>query len=222
MQEMPTDPHPSRLLIVDDHPMMRRGLHEFLADELDLEICGEAANMAEGLKLVRELDPDLTIVDISLPDGSGIELIKKIVGRDGSARVLALSMHDEMLYAARVLRAGALGYIQKSRPGDEFLAAIRKVLRGEIALSPEMSDRLLRHAIAAEPGQGSPVESLSDREFEIFEMIGSGLATGEIARRLHLSVKTVESHRENIKRKLRVQSGNELGRLAILWGHGQA
>jgi DNA-binding NarL/FixJ family response regulator len=212
----------AKVLIVDDHPLMRRGLEDMLSGEPDLEICGQAHDVAEALKLVKERRPDLAILDISLPSGSGIDLIKRIHSIDSTVKVLFLSMHDETVFAERALRAGALGYIQKSRPSEELLEAIRTVAQGEIALSRKTADRLVRKAVGAPAGQSTPMARLSDRELEIFEMIGKGLTTGEIAERLKLSVKTVETHREHIKKRLEVQSGAKLSRLAILWTQEQA
>jgi DNA-binding NarL/FixJ family response regulator len=212
----------TRVLIVDDHPVMRRGLREALAAEPELEICGEAADTLQAIDQARKSKPQLAIVDVSLPSGSGLDLAKQLLTIHSSLRILFVSMHDDAIFAERALRAGALGYINKSRPAAELLDAVRKVTRGEIALSQPMSDRLVRRGIhpAREPLTG--VESLSDRELEVFELIGRGLGTREIAERLCLSTKTIETHREHIKTKLNLDSGTELSRHATLWSSRQA
>jgi len=203
-------------MIVDDHPIMRRGLRDTLAAETGLEICAEAADVGDALEQMRAVRPDLVIIDISLPSGSGLELAKQMLALNDKLRILFVSIHDDAIFAERVLRAGALGYINKSRPGDELIEAVRKVARGEIALSPSVADRLVRRGASATQGAGIGQESLSDRELEVFELIGRGLSTREIAERLCLSVKTIETHREHIKAKLRLESGAELTRRAIL------
>jgi len=211
-----------RVLIVDDHPLMRRGVQDVLSGDPELEICGEAEDVADALAQVRSKRPDLVILDVSLPSGSGLELVKDIRSLCSATRSLVLSMHDDAVFAERALRAGALGYINKGRTGTELLAAIRKVLQGEIALSPEMADQLLRRAVtgAKTPERGGGVGSLSDHELEVFELIGRGLNTRDIAERLCVSVKTVEAHREHIKKKLALCSAAELSRHAALWAEG--
>ncbi len=207
-----------RVLIVDDHPLIRRGLRETLAAEPDLEVCGEAADAGEAIDQARKTKPDLALVDISLPSGSGLELAKRLMTVCEGLRVLFVSMHDDAVFAERALRAGALGYINKSRPGAELLEAVRKVARGQIALSQPIADRLMRLGVGMS-GDATGVESLSDRELEVFEMLGRGLSTRDIAEKLCLSPKTIETHREHIKSKLKVENIAELRQQATLWNN---
>jgi DNA-binding NarL/FixJ family response regulator len=212
----------TRVLIVDDHPLMRRGLCDMLATEPDLEVCAEADDIGKAHEQVRKAKPQLVIIDVSLPSGSGLDLAKQIQALDGSIRMLFLSMHEDAVFAERALRAGALGYINKSRPGNELLDAIRKVAHGEIALSQPMIDRLVRRGVSTVRGPATGVESLSDRELEVFELIGRGLSARDIAERLSLSLKTVEAHREHIKTKLHLKTAAELSHRAILWSNSQS
>lgn len=206
------------ILIVDDHPLFREGLVHLIGHERDLSVCGEAGTAAEALALVEKLDPALVLLDISLPDRNGLELIKDLRVLRPELPILVLSMHDEALHAERVLRAGARGYIMKQEGGSRILDAIRQVLSGQIYVSQQMSALILERLAGQRPkGSRSPIERLSDREFEVFSLLGQGLATREIARRLHLSVKTVEVHRINIKRKLGLRTANELVRYAVRW-----
>ncbi|HVW02816.1 MAG TPA: response regulator transcription factor, partial [Planctomycetaceae bacterium] len=168
----------ARILIVDDHPVVRRGLAQLIADEPDMEVFGEAATGAEALKALDDLQPDVVIVDISLKDSHGIELIKQIKARDDQVKMLVWSMHDESLYAERALRAGAMGYLNKEEPIDRVIEAIRQVLRGHVHLSSKMVEKLLHRAVSGnEPHERSNIETLSDRELEVFELIGQGLTT---------------------------------------------
>lgn len=207
-----------RILIVDDHPMMRNGLAQLIDTEDDLKVGAEADNAGQAINAVTQQKFDLALVDISLPDKNGLELIKDLRALHPDLPILVVSMHDEMIYAERVLRAGARGYIMKQEGGQKFLAAIRHVLAGQVFVSEKMSARILEN-LSSGPGQttSSPVRRLSDREFEVFQMIGQGVATGEIAVRLHLSVKTVEVHRANIKQKLNLATATELVRYAVRW-----
>jgi DNA-binding NarL/FixJ family response regulator len=208
----------ARILIVDDHPVVRRGLAQLIADEPDMEVFGEAATGAEALKCLDDLQPDVVIVDISLKDSHGIELIKQIKARDDQVKMLVWSMHDESLYAERALRAGAMGYLNKEEPIDRVIEAIRQVLRGHVHLSSKMVEKLLHRAVSgSEPHERSNIETLSDRELEVFELIGQGLTTREIAKKLHLSIKTIETYRENVKSKLDLKTGGELTRHAVQW-----
>jgi DNA-binding NarL/FixJ family response regulator len=207
-----------RILIVDDHPIVRQGLALLIANEPDLEVCGEAADAAEAIQLLTTARPDLIVVDISLHSGNGIELIKQIKARDEHARMLVSSMHDEALFAERALRAGAMGYVNKAEATEKVLEAIRQVLRGKIYLSPRMTERMLCRAVGSEENlESSPIDTLSDRELEVFELIGQGLTTRQIANKLHLSPKTVETYRENIKSKLNLTNATELTRHAVQW-----
>ncbi len=213
----PEDDRPS-VLIVDDHPIVRQGLAELLRQETDLRVCCEAEDAHQALLALQECGPDVVVVDISLKDSSGIELIKDIKIRFPRVQVLVLSMHDESLYAERVLRAGARGYVTKDEDPGAVVTAIRRVLAGEIYLSEKMSTKMISKLAGGRPGsERISVDRLSDRELQVFEFIGRGLGTREIAERLHLSVKTIESHRENIKRKLDLASAVELLQYAIQW-----
>ena len=210
----------SRILIVDDHGLVRHGLAAVIGDEADLEVCGEAADAPAALAQFDALKPDLVVVDLSLQTGHGLDLTRQLTARDAEARVLVLSMHDEAIFAERSLRAGALGYINKQEAPERVVEAIRRVLAGEVYLSPMMTQRLLRASRSGEGVQASarlPSERLSDRELTVFQMIGQGLATREIAERLHLSIKTIETYREHIKAKLGLKNSAELGRHATQW-----
>ena len=215
----PATPARRRILVVDDHPMMREGLRQLIASEPDLEVCCEAEDAATALRSIEEHQADLAIVDISLKESSGLELIKDLRIRRPVLPVLVLSMHDESLYAERVLRAGGQGYLMKHEGGEKIMAAIRHVLSGRIYLSEKMSDRLLGQLAGkrAAPAAGPSVERLTDREFEVFQLIGGGRTTRQIAEKLHVSVKTVEAHRVNVKQKLNLATAPELIRFAVRW-----
>lgn len=207
-----------RVVIVDDHPLLRRGLAEVLAAKPDLEPVGEAAGAAEVFKLVETTNPDLVIIDLSLEDGSGLSLVKEIKARFSHVKMLVYSMHDEALFAERALHAGASGYIRKQEPTDVVIQAIRHVLQGNVYLSDAMTKRMLNKHVGAEhePTENK-VAQLSDRELQVFELIGEGLGTRQVAEKLHLSIKTIESYRESIKRKLDLNTSNELTRHAVQW-----
>src|SRR5205814_8173648 len=213
----------TRILIVDDHPMMRQGLAQLVNNEPDLAVCCEAENAHQALAAIDKALPDLVLADITLPDKGGIELIKDIQALHPGLAVLVISMHDESLYAERVLRAGGRGYIMKQEGGKKLMEAIRQVLNGQIYVSEKMSAKLLE-IFSGRRGDagGSPVAKLTDREFEVFQLIGQGKGTKEIAAQLHLSAKTVEVHRLNIKQKLNLQTAAELIRHAVRWVEGQA
>jgi DNA-binding NarL/FixJ family response regulator len=207
-----------RILIVDDHPMMRQGLVQLIENEPDLASWGEADTAAQALALMSARKPDLVLVDISLPDKNGLELIKDIQALHPGLPVLVFSMHDEALYAERVLRAGGRGYIMKQEGGKKLMDAVRHVLRGQIYVSEKMSAKILEVFSGRRTDAfDSPLEKLSDREFEVFQLIGQGKGTRDIAEHLHLSVKTVEVHRANMKRKLDLKTGTDLVRYAIRW-----
>lgn len=204
--------------------MMREGLRQLIANEPDLEVCYEAEDAPRALAAIDSLRPDLALVDISLKESNGLELIKDIRIRQPELPALVLSMHDESLYAERVLRAGGQGYVMKDEGGVKIMAAIRQVLAGRIYLSEKMSDRVLgklagKHAPAStEPS----VELLTDREFEVLQLIGRGSTTRQIAEKLRVSVKTVETHRVNIKQKLKLDTAPELIRFAVRWVETQS
>jgi DNA-binding NarL/FixJ family response regulator len=207
-----------RVMIVDDHPVVRQGLALLIDQQPDLEVCAEADSVADAFAKFTESAPDLVIIDLSLKDGSGIELIKEIKARNEHAKMLVSSMHDESLFAERVLRAGAKGYISKQEATGNIVEAARQVLDGRVYLSPRMSDQMLHRLVSSgEDADRSPIDSLSDRELEVFEMIGQGLTTRQIASKLDLSPKTVETYRENIKAKLNLPNGTALTRHAVQW-----
>jgi DNA-binding NarL/FixJ family response regulator len=211
-----------RIFIVDDHPMMRQGLAQLIGAEPDLAICGEAENAERALDSIGSLKPDLVLADISLPGKNGLELIKDFHALQPGLPVLVISMHDESLYAERVLRAGGRGYIMKQEGGKKLMQAIRQVLEGKIYVSEKMSADILEIFSGRRAGaEGSPVEQLTDREFEVFQLLGQGKGTRDIAEKLHLSVKTVEAHRANIKTKLKLKSSPELIRSAVRWSEAQ-
>jgi DNA-binding NarL/FixJ family response regulator len=207
-----------RLFIVDDHPMMRTGMAQLIGNEPDLIICGESGTAGQAFDMVTSEKPDLLLLDISLPDKNGLELIKDLLNIQPALPILVVSMHDEMLYAERVLRAGARGYIMKQEGGKKLLQAIRQILGGQIYVSEKMASRILE-AFSGKPGKAaeSALHLLSDREFEVFQCIGRGLGTQDIARQLHLSVKTVWVHRINIKKKLGLETANDLVHYAVRW-----
>jgi DNA-binding NarL/FixJ family response regulator len=218
MKARKTQPTKTRLLILDDHPMMREGLAQLINNEPDLTVCGEAGTGMLGLELVAKLKPDLLLADISLPDKSGIEVIKDTLALHPDVPVLVISMHDETLYAERILRAGARGYVMKQEGGQKLMAAIRHVLGGKIYVSEKISAKILESlSQRTEPAAGRPMENLTDREFEVLQLLGLGKGTSDIAKQLHLSGKTVEAHRANIKRKLSLNTGPELVRYAVRW-----
>jgi DNA-binding NarL/FixJ family response regulator len=210
-----------RIFIVDDHPIMRQGLAQLINHETDLEVCGEASDARMALSGVHESQPDIVVIDISLPGKNGLELIKDLKASTENVMMLIHSMHDESLYVERVLRAGAHGYIMKHEGGKKVIDAIRKVLRGEIYVSPEMSGKIIEIFSGRRPSSTDPVEALSDRQFEIFQMIGQGKGTRAIAEMLNVSVKTIDAHRAHIKEKLGLKSGNELVRFAVRWVENQ-
>ena len=200
-----------KVLIVDDHPLLRDGLAKVINQQADLVVCGEAANGPGGLAAVAKCRPDVAIVDLSLDDGNGLDLIKDLQARQPKLPILVLSMHQENLYAERAVRAGARGYVMKREPVAKVLVALRKVLAGHMALSEEMVRRMLGTPPAGEGApSAAPAEILSDRELEVFRLLGEGCGTRQIATRLHVSTSTVETHRANIKHKLKLQTATEL------------
>ncbi len=209
---------PKRILIVDDHPIVREGLTQQINRESDLTVCAQASNATHALAAIEAHKPDLALVDINLPGRNGLELLRDIRAVAPKLPVLVLSMHDEGVFAERVLRAGGRGYVCKEAGGDKLLEAIRRVLSGQIYVSETVSTRLLNSLSGKqEAGTVSPVEQLTDRELEVFTLIGQAKETKEIARKLNMSGKTVEAHRAAIKRKLRLKTGPELTRHAVLW-----
>jgi DNA-binding NarL/FixJ family response regulator len=211
-----------RILIVDDHPMMRQGVAQLIDHEPELSAYSEAGTAAQALKRINADKPDLVLLGISLPDRNGLELIKDVQALYPRLPVLVVSRHDESLYAERVLRAGGRGYIMKQEGGKMLIRAIRQVLSGRIYVSEKMAAKILEIFAGHRPDvTHSPVERLSDREFEVFQMVGQGKGTREIAEHLRLSIKTVEVHRANIKHKLKLKRGIEAVRYAIRWTEAQ-
>ena len=219
----PTAPEPEcparrRIVIVDDHPVLRRGLAALIESEPDLAVCGEAATCREALEVIRESRPDLAIVDLALGEEDGLGLIKYLRARHPEIPALVLSMHDESVYAERALKAGAQGYVTKQQLDEALLTAIRRVLDGKRYMSENVQARLAEKFVGGRSlDTGSPLAALSDRELQVFRLIGQGRTTRQIAEALKLSVKTVESHREHIKRKLTLHSSAELAQRATQW-----
>jgi len=211
-----------RLLLVDDHPIMRHGLAQLIRAEPGLEVCGEAGSAREGLEIAGRLKPDLVVIDLTLPDKNGLELLKDIQAQYPGTLCLVLSMHDESIYGERALRAGARGYIMKEAAADHLISAARKVLSGGIYVSDSMASRMLEQVTGRRARGGAGVETLSDRELEVLEMIGLGVATKNIAGRLCISARTVEAHRAHIKEKLGVGDGAALVRYAVQWVESRA
>jgi len=208
----------AKILVVDDHPLVRRGLGELIASQPDLTVCGEAATAAEALNLVDQTAPDLVVIDLKLKQSSGIELIKQIKARYKNIKMLVASMHEEALFAERALHAGASGYINKEEAGEKVVEAIRQILQGKVYLSNEMTEHMLYQFAGRqqEPSENS-LDKLSNRELEVFELVGQGMGTRQIAEMLHLSVKTIETYRESVKRKLNLNTSSELIRRAVQW-----
>jgi DNA-binding NarL/FixJ family response regulator len=207
-----------RVVIVDDHPLLRERLAQLINHELDLEVCGEAGNAQDGIQLIRNTGADLAIIDITLKGSSGLELIKSVKALSIGIPVLVLSMHEEALYAERALRAGATGYITKHQAADQIIQAIRRVLAGEVYLSERMTTSFLKSLTSAGVKSLSrPVDRLTDRELEVLELIGSGHTTREIAETLKVGVATVDTYRARIKEKMNFQKGTELQHYAVRW-----
>jgi DNA-binding NarL/FixJ family response regulator len=207
-----------RILIVDDHAVMREGLVAQINRESGLVVCGQAETAGAAVAAVESLNPDLVLADITLPGRNGLELIRDLKSLRPGLPVLVLSMHDAALFAERVLRAGGRGYVSKQQSGQKLIQAIRQVLDGRIYLSDEVSTQLFDSLSGQRPAKTlSPVEQLTDRELEVFTLIGQARETKEITRRLGMSAKTVEAHRASIKRKLKLKTGPELTRHAVLW-----
>lgn len=210
-----------QIFLVEDHPVVRRGLATLLDAEMGLDVCGEAGTAAATLEQIPEAEPDLVLVDLSLEERSGLDLIKDIQTRWPDVALLVVSMHDETLYALRSLRAGAQGYVMKKEATDVLVDAVRQVLDGRIYVSTEIQERLIQnlhgHTILAD----SPLKSLSDRELQVFQELGHGLKTSEIAEQLHLSPKTVYSYQSRIKDKLGIDSTPKLRQRAAVWVEGR-
>ncbi len=208
----------AKVALIDDHPVVRAGLAALISREPRFEICGEADDVTSGLKLVALTQPDVAIVDLALRNGSGLDLIRRIADRSPSVRILVASMYEESLFGERAIRAGAAGYITKQEAGRKIVDALHEILHGKMYLSEKLSTRLMRQAISERPARaGGPIAQLSDRELEVFTLIGRGETMAEIATRLHVSVKTAHTYRQRIKDKMAFQSAAELTREAMHW-----
>src|SRR4051812_1448904 len=208
----------TKILIVDDHPLVRQGLIGLLSTQDDFAVCGEASGIAEAQQLADAQRPDVAIIDISLSDGSGIELIKDLHTSFPDMKLLVLSMHDELLFAERALRAGAVGYVSKQQASRTIIQALRTILAGKIYLSQQMTEQVVQRVFDTDSKRtDSPIERLTNREIEVFELIGQGLTIRQVAARLQMSPKTVETHREHIKEKLQLDTTSELIRHAVQW-----
>jgi DNA-binding NarL/FixJ family response regulator len=215
-QKVQKRPGGKKVFIVDDHPIVRERVAELINQEADLQVCGEAEDAVQAVKAIGAAVPDIAIVDITLKDTYGIELIKQLKELHPKLPILVLSMHDESLYGERALRAGAKGYLTKQEATKNIIDAIRRILRGEIYVSDKLAGSLVRKvAGGSSEGGGSPVDVLTDRELEVFQLLGQGLTVREVAERLFVSTKTVEAHREHIKQKLNFKTSSELLRFAI-------
>ena len=222
----PPPPAPAakrRILVVDDHPFMRAGLAQLINQQPDLAVCGEAGDPAAAAAELARSQPDLVLTDITMPGRSGIEFIKDLRAAHPHLAILVVSMHDEAIYAERLLRAGARGYIMKEAGGENLLTAIRQVLGGAVYVSPSLSAKILETVSGRIPrGSSSPIQKLTDREFEVFRLIGQGKSTRDIATQLHLSSKTVDVHRAHIKEKLSLTDVTALVRHAVRWVETQS
>lgn len=209
----------TRIYIVDDHPLVRQGLSQVINSESDMVVCGEAEDAPQAMKGVGPAEPDVIIVDISLRGNNGLELIKNLKAIHENIPILVFSMHDESIYAQRALRAGAKAYVMKKEPPSKVVEAIRRIIKGEIYVSPSVADQVL-HQIVNGPNNAastSPIDRLTDRELEVVQLIGRGLSSREIAESLNLSVKTIESHRAHVKEKLNLRNATELVQFSVQW-----
>jgi DNA-binding NarL/FixJ family response regulator len=212
-----------RVLLVDDHPITRQGMKALINQQLNLEVCAESDNAAQAVELLTKTQPDLAILDVSLKATNGIELTKNLKSHAPNLPILIVSMHDEALFAERALRAGAMGYVMKQEAGEKVVLAIQHLLRGEIFLSTRMKEKMLHRFVNHKrEGMVFSIDTLSDREMEVFQLIGNGYSTRQIAQKLGLSSKTIDSYREHLKQKLSLESGSDLVRHAIQWARTEA
>ena len=211
-----------RLVLIDDHPIMRHGLAQLIRAEEGLDVIGEAGSAREGLEIVGKLQPDLAVVDLTLPDKNGLELVKDIRAQHPSTQCIVLSMHDETLYGERSLRAGARGYVMKEEAADHLVTAIHKVISGGLYVSESLNARMLEQVTGAARSKATGMDALTDRELEILSLIGSGVPTKNIAAQLSISARTVEAHRAHIKEKLAMTDGASLVRYAVQWVESRA
>jgi len=216
--QITSHPKKCRVLLVDDHPIVRQGLALLIDREPDLSVCGEAEGAHSAFHAITTLRPDIVVLDISLSGPDGLEVLKEIRSKTASLPVLILSMHDESIYAERAMRAGANGYIMKQEATEKVLVAIRRILQGEVYLSDRLTNTMLQQYVRGASGaKSSPLVNLTDRELEVFRLIGEGHGTRQIADELHLSVKTIESYQAHIKEKLALRNARELVQHAIEW-----
>ena len=215
------NPARQRVLIVDDHPIVRQGLKRMIETESDLTVCGEAESESQARRAIRELNPDIVIVDLSLEDGDGLELVRDVHAHHPEVPMLVLSMHDETIYAERLLAEGASGYIMKQAAADQLLRAMRRVLSGETYLSDTLTQALCARGYGSSGEAGDPVARLSNRELQVLNLVGRGHSSRDIASELGLSVKTVESHRQSTKRKLNFATNAQLLQFAMNWFAGR-
>jgi DNA-binding NarL/FixJ family response regulator len=207
----------TRVVVIEDHPMFREQLVHLIEKEPDMEVCAEADNVPDGVALIRETKPQVVILDITLKNSNGLELLKDLRAAGIEVPVLVLSMHEESLYAERALRAGARGYITKSEASSRVLAALREVLKGEVYLEPKTMARIVQRAVRAKEEPLNPIAQLSDRELEVFDLLGRGRTTREIGARLNVGLTTVDTYRARIKEKLRLENGARLFAEASRW-----
>ena len=211
-----------RVFLVDDHPLVRESLTSLINQQDDMEVCGDAEDMGHGLKLIGSLTPDVAIVDISLKESSGLELVKALRLRFPATQLVVLSMHDEKLYAERCLRAGARAYVMKRESTRRIITAIRAVAEGKLFLSDAMATELAQKFVGGKQSGGSPLEDLSDRELEVFNLLGRGMGTRQVAESLNVSIKTVQAYCARIKQKMQLGSATELLREAVRWHEQQS
>ncbi|SRR6056297_474067 len=215
-------PEKKKIYIVDDHPLMRKGMAMTLENSVEFTVCGQSESAEEGISEILSLKPDACVVDISLPGMNGIELVKNLLAQMPDLKILVVSRHDEELYAERAIRAGAKGYLMKLEAGEVLVSAVRQVMNGGIYLSDKIGSQLIMKIASGQSAGDNPLELLSDRELEVFELTGKGESTKEIAQRLHVSVKTIDTYRARIKEKMHLKTANELMRRAVQWVEGEA
>lgn len=215
-------PAKKKIYIVDDHPLMRKGMAMTLENSVEFTVCGQSESAEEALSEIPNLKPDACVVDISLPGMNGIELVKNLLAQLPGLKILVVSRHDEELYAERAIKAGAKGYVMKLEAGDVLVTAVRQIMNGGIYLSDKIGSQLIMKIASGQSTGDNPLEILSDRELEVFELTGKGESTKEIAQRLHVSVKTIDTYRARIKEKMHLKTANELMRRAVQWVEGEA
>jgi DNA-binding NarL/FixJ family response regulator len=215
-------PAKKKIYIVDDHPLMRKGMAMTLENSVEFTVCGQSESAEEALSEIPSLKPEACVVDISLPGMNGIELVKNLLAQMPDLKILVVSRHDEELYAERAIRAGAKGYLMKLEAGEVLVSAVRQVMNGGIYLSDKIGSQLIMKIASGQSAGDNPLELLSDRELEVFELTGKGESTKEIAQRLHVSVKTIDTYRARIKEKMHLKTANELMRRAVQWVEGEA